>query len=342
MLANRFYIGYIPDGNGGWQKAKHGPFIEPEIFEEAQKMRARRTTRRATVRSDANVYSMSGIARCAECGSTMRTFKGRGRLRLVCNGRIKRGDCTQPSTFLEIYEQQLVAYLRAFNVPDDYQEKILEAHRQLESAYDAEKQRAALESRLGKVKELYEWGHKTKEEYLSDYATIKRELQQLVPVASRADALEKLASFLKDVTLAWEQASQEHRNRLAGCLFEAVWIKDKKVAAVTPRPEFKPFFDLQYEGLSHGVLQMRPRGDLNSYLQYTGQGLFPVIHFKPLKTNHRLPTSIWAELIIQHREKSLREIGENYGVSYETVQEQSAWLKIIANLGTMFAQDIFL
>ena len=37
-------------------------------------------------------------------------------------------------------------------------------------------------------------------------------------------------------------------------------IKDKKVVAVTPRPEFKPFFDLQYEGLSHYVLHWRPRG----------------------------------------------------------------------------------
>jgi len=34
MLKNRFYIGYIRDGNGGWLKAKHGPLIKPELFEE--------------------------------------------------------------------------------------------------------------------------------------------------------------------------------------------------------------------------------------------------------------------------------------------------------------------
>ncbi len=39
----------------------------------------------------------------------------------------------------------------------------------------------------------------------------------------------------------------EKRNKLAGCLFEVVWIKDKKVITVTPRPEFKPFFQLSYE-----------------------------------------------------------------------------------------------
>ena len=75
--------------------------------------------------------------------------------------------------------------------------------------------------------------------------------------------LEKLAEFLNNVVLAWDNASQEHRNRLVSCLLETVWIKDKKVVAVTPRPEFKPFFDLQYEGLSHYVLHWRPRGDSN-------------------------------------------------------------------------------
>lgn len=42
-----------------------------------------------------------------------------------------------------------------------------------------------------------------------------------------------------------------------------VWVKDKKVVAVTPHAEFRPFFDLQYEGMSHYVLHWRPRGDLN-------------------------------------------------------------------------------
>ena len=90
-----------------------------------------------------------------------------------------------------------------------------------------------------------------------------REIQQATPMEPKVDVFEKLAGFLKDIVLAWEQASQEQRNHLANCLLEVVWIKDKKVVAVTPHPEFKPFFDLQYEGLSHYVLHWRPRGDSN-------------------------------------------------------------------------------
>ncbi|MBM4463743.1 MAG: hypothetical protein FJ012_10545, partial [Chloroflexi bacterium] len=84
---------------------------------------------------------------------------------------------------------------------------------------------------------------------MADHAEIQREMQQLPPIeADKREMLEKLALFLKDITGAWEQANQEQRNRLASCLLEAVWIKDKKVLAVTPRAEFRPFFDLQYEG----------------------------------------------------------------------------------------------
>ncbi|GAI37142.1 unnamed protein product, partial [marine sediment metagenome] len=247
----------------GWIKAKHEPLVSLELFEDVQRARAQRANKPQTIRSDAHIYSLSGIARCGECGSTLRAFKGRGRVRMVCNGRIKYGNCSQPSTYLDVYEQQLLAYLRAFHIPEDYQEKILEAHQKLQSVYDVERQKSRLEARLKRLEELYEWGHKTKEEYLADHAAIQRELQELIPVKDKGKELERLASFLKDITLAWEQATQEQRNKLGSCLFEAVWIKDRKVLAVTPKPEFKPFFDLQYEGLSNYVLQMRPRGDSN-------------------------------------------------------------------------------
>jgi len=104
ILKNRFFIGYIRDGKGGWRKAKHKSFIDPELFEEANKIREKRITSKGTIRSDARIYSLSGIVRCAECGSTLRAFSSRGKVRLVCNGRLNRGDCKQPSSLLETYE----------------------------------------------------------------------------------------------------------------------------------------------------------------------------------------------------------------------------------------------
>jgi hypothetical protein len=39
ILSNKFYTGYIPDGNGGWTKAKHEPLIDPGLFERVQQIR---------------------------------------------------------------------------------------------------------------------------------------------------------------------------------------------------------------------------------------------------------------------------------------------------------------
>ena len=194
----------------------------------------------------------------------MRTLRAHGRVRLVCANRIKNRTCLQPSGYLDLYEEQLMEYFSSFHIPEDYQCRILEAHRKLQSAYDdISKQKVVFERRLQRVRELYEWGHKSREEYWADYNMIQAQLQSLAPAEDQARGLERLALFLKDISEAWKQADQQQRNRLAKQLFDIVWIKGKRVLAVTPRPEFKPFFDLRYEGVAQGVLHFRPRGDLN-------------------------------------------------------------------------------
>ena len=90
-----------------------------------------------------------------------------------------------------------------------------------EAAYDdIAKRRATLENRLARIKELYEWGHKAKDEYLSDYDVVHRELKMLAIPEDKGKALDKLTHFLNNVVEAWKEASQEQRNKLASTLFE--------------------------------------------------------------------------------------------------------------------------
>jgi hypothetical protein len=116
---------------------------------------------------------------------------------------------------------------------------------------------------LQRLKDLYQWGHKSRQECLNECAVIRSELASLGPMANYAESLERLAAFLNNVGLAWAEADQRQWNALARSLFEAVWIQDQKVLAVAPRPEFRPFFDLQYKGVPRDVLHWRPRGDSN-------------------------------------------------------------------------------
>ena len=41
ILINRFFVGELPDGKGGWTEGSHQPFINAEQFQEVQDMRAR-------------------------------------------------------------------------------------------------------------------------------------------------------------------------------------------------------------------------------------------------------------------------------------------------------------
>ncbi|MCI0813119.1 MAG: zinc ribbon domain-containing protein, partial [Chloroflexi bacterium] len=261
-----FYVGQLPNGENGWVEGRHSTLIPVETFEAAGAARARNRNNPAkTTRSDSRVSSLSGVAKCYECGATLRTMRNRGVARMVCNTRLKGGECTQKSARLDRYEDELQHYLDAFTIPEDYREQLLEGQRRLVTAYDdTEAQRSRLHSALDRLKDLYKWGDKTKGEYQRETDEILGELQilQAAPVDDAA-AMDKLAKFLRDFSSAWREADQERRNKLARLLFDGVWIKDQAVFGVTPRPELRPFFDLAYAELSKDVLQWRPRPGSN-------------------------------------------------------------------------------
>ena len=250
MLNNRFYIGYIPDGNGGWLRAKHSPFVSEDAFNQVQELRRQRQRFTASsVRISARTYSLSGLVFCETCGSRIAIHLGHnGKPRMYCRGRSQGNDCNSKLTFLEVYERQVEWYLQNFVVPDDYKDRILDAHRRLQNAYqDPEKQRRHLQNRLQRIKDQYELEHIERKEYLRKYNSIQRELLSITPKDDDAKALGSLARFLNSVADAWREASQEQRNKLACTLFEEIRIGNSRVLAVKPREELKPFFQLSYE-----------------------------------------------------------------------------------------------
>ena len=96
--------------------------------------------------------------------------------------------------------------------------------------------------RLEKVKDMYKWGHMSKDEYLADYGEIQKELEMLTVPDDKGKTLEKLAHFLANVADVWEEGTQEQKNRMANALFEQIWMADNKVTEVKPRDELRPFF----------------------------------------------------------------------------------------------------
>ena len=179
ILNNRFYIGELPNGEDGWVDGKHKALISIETFDAAESARARNRNNSAkTTRADSKVSSLSGVAKCYECGATLRTMRNRGVARMVCNTRLKRGECNQKSARLDRYEEELQHYLDAFTIPADYQQQLLDGQRRLLAVHDdTEAQRSRLHGALDRLKDLYKWGDKTKSEYQRETDEILEELR---------------------------------------------------------------------------------------------------------------------------------------------------------------------
>ncbi len=249
VLVNRFYVGELPNGENGWIDGKHEPLVPLDTFEHVQQIRARNRSQPHTVKRTARVYSLSGVLRCTECQGPMWIHQStKGRARIYCRDRLKKGACANRGTFLDVYEDQVAEYLRRFVIPEDYRARILAMYRGLEAEEESSEQiRGELEARLARLRKLFEWGDISEDAYVADSSEIKEELARLAPTDRNPEILDRLETFLLDVSEAWAHASADQRNRLARQLFDAVWVRNEHVVAVRPRAELRPFFQISEE-----------------------------------------------------------------------------------------------
>lgn len=144
---------------------------------------------------------------------------------------------------------------------------------------EADNRVASLKARLRRMQELYSWGDIERGEYLAERRQLQAELAKLTVTRGKSDHLNRVAQFLGDVSLAWEAGDQEQRNRLAAELFDSVWVRDRIIVSVTPKPEMSPFFDLVYhEAVKKGVAVTAPTGFEPAFSALTGPHVSPLHH----------------------------------------------------------------
>ncbi len=247
ILQNRFYLGELPDGNGGTLPGKHGAMIEPGLFARAQTARAANTKKPIRMGRNYIPWALSGLAVCATCGSSI-VVHGRpdGRKRVRCAGRAQGNGCAAPTFFAAAAEEQLAEVLARFAIPEDERGPLLTAwQRSRRRDVNGAAERARLERKLARLQELYLEGDLDRTLYQAQKAAIAQELAALPPdEAQDAGTGPRLAAFLADVASAWRVATPEERNRLARQLLSGAVVENKTVVAVVPRPELEPFFGL--------------------------------------------------------------------------------------------------
>jgi site-specific DNA recombinase len=261
MLQNRFYLGELPDGNGGWLPAKHGALIDLCLFTAAQTARERNTRRPRRVSEVRTPWALSGIGVCV-CGAsvvatgrpTARGSASRPRT-LRCAGRTQGNGCEEPSFAEDVLNEQVATDILARFVVDDVAREHLVAAwlRHQRQVGDATQDRARVERRIARLKEVYLMGDMDPEEYQRRRAELLAEREALpVESATSEDVARRLTGFLADLPSAWAVATPEERNRLARQLFAEAVIENRTVVAVKPRPELLPFFVDLFIGGSDG------------------------------------------------------------------------------------------
>jgi DNA invertase Pin-like site-specific DNA recombinase len=247
LLKNRFYLGELPDGNGGWMRGVHQPVLDEELFAQAQRARAgNRTRNSARVNQRHRLYALSGLAVCGTCGGRLHIHTARnGRARIYCYQERQGAPCGQRSTFLDGIEDQLAAFLATFRLPEDTIAELLTRYERLTTEQDdTEQQQRQVAGRLERIKDLYMWGDLTREAYLTERNQLEQHLARLQTTTDRVALLRRVSTFLQDLPAAWAAATPEQRNALARTVLQSVEIRDDRVVAIVPQPEFAPFFNL--------------------------------------------------------------------------------------------------
>jgi Recombinase len=265
VLTNRFYWGELPvyeETRGpsgrpmkvqtGWMPGKHAapPGFGEALWARIEGVRQRNRTG-GTKRGRTRAPS-----RCRACWSATSAAAGSGSWRVGAGSpysgatRIQKArPCSNSMTRLAVYEEQIGGYLASFAIPADYRARLLAMVSALEPGADeATRQRRQLEGRLARLKDFYELGDKTRDQYTAERDALHRKLAALPrPVAPEAEQLEEMAAMLRDAQAAWTDADQDVRNALAKALFDEIRVLGPDVVAIKPRAALLPFFRLNYE-----------------------------------------------------------------------------------------------
>jgi hypothetical protein len=254
MLENRFYLGELPVFELGsarrlreWQDGRHEPLIDAATFEAARAQIGGRATAARAERRNATVYSLSGLLRCAHCRERMRVVRTENwRVPYHCRSKTQGLDCSGKGSFLDVYEEQVIADLAAFTMPDDWRQRLLnETAIDSDAGVETDRQRGQLEGRLARLRELYGRSDLTRREYQAERDRVERELARMTPAEAKRDQLGAHAAYLESLPAAWADATPEQRNRLANLVYEEVCVDGPSAEYVKPRPELESLFQVR-------------------------------------------------------------------------------------------------
>lgn len=323
ILRNRFYIGELPDADGGTVPGRHAPLVDPERFAAVQRLRAVKG-RHQSRHGQRAPWALSGIAICGVCGRILRGDGAYAR----CPSRIQGVSCGAPSARIDRLVEQIGNGFRAFAGLDgdqlDRYERVVGRQAAIEDR-SAAAQRATLTRRLERARELYLDGDLDKTAYQLERERVDHDLALLPDEPPTPAVVRSRFGALAELARVWPDAAPEHQNLIARQVFRKLTICDGHIVSIEPLPAFRPFYAENPASDEAGSGLLRKRRGLVEPKTNDTDGPIAVDwpwtrHNHP---RHRPALTLDTVMHIRHweRDRSLRDLAAIYDVSHETIRK---------------------
>lgn len=239
MMRNRFYSGQV-QYRGEWMPGRHEAAVTPERWERLQAIRVQRSNRPQTTKRTDRVYPLRKVARCVECQSLLRGHAAKGKRYYRDPAHDYGVTCRQQTTFEAVpIEEQLGEFLGGFALPAGWQEQVLALVQASVGDTDPDRaERQRLEGQLERAKQLFILGDLDDKAYQAESVRIRQAMARLRLPCDPAIDLKRAAHLLDDIPALWQQANDQERARLVSTVFENIWIENKQIIGIEPKPAF--------------------------------------------------------------------------------------------------------
>ncbi|MBN1920957.1 MAG: recombinase family protein [Anaerolineae bacterium] len=246
MLKNVFYLGFVKYKDELYP-GKHPPLIDQDLFDRCQEVRASRASKRKSFGQKSRVYVLAGIARCHECGLTLRchsTLSG-GEWRYYRHTAQARGfECSVPSKHLRAdeLEAQWSEIVAAIRLPDDWRRRIEELAGNVDEREAVLHERARVNEKLRRVKQLYKDLLIDDAEYRASRQALEMQLEALVLPSS--EHLFEVGEYLENLGALWAEATLQEQQDITRLLLKAMYVDvlAGKIVRVEVKDVFRRLF----------------------------------------------------------------------------------------------------
>ena len=256
ILNNRFYQGDVVYHRGQPdEKVIPGAHAVPEEIKElwsrCQDVRRDRNVpgRSSSPSRQQRVYPLSGVLICDGCG---RPFHGIGchqngsvSLRMMHSWHrcdIRPQSVPAPKVEHEFAER----VLGCITLDEGWRSAVIHAMSKEGPEADHRTEIRRIDAALANLRKQHLWDVLSDQEFKTEYQALQRQKRALTlkPSVRSTPNLDRAAELLRALPALWEHpgVTQEQRRELAREVFDEIRLRDGKLVAVKPRPEYAPLF----------------------------------------------------------------------------------------------------